>query len=464
MRRGALAAALAAAALLAPAAPAGAALPTIKHVFIVILENEDAQTTFGPKSPAPYLAHTLRAQGAFVPGYFGIGHESLDNYIGLISGQGPNPYTQADAPAYVDFFPGVVTNADGQAIGAGSIYPASVANVVNQLDAKALTWRAYMEDMGKNPSRDAAKTCAHPAPGSPDQTQKASANDQYAMRHNPFMYFHSIIDNQAECDANVVPLGRLPGDLVATSTTPNYTFITPNLCHDGHDSPCANGEPGGLVSANAFLKRWIPKIMASAAYKDHGLLIVTLDESAHGADACCGEKQGPNTPNNGGPDPGAGGGRVGAVLLSDFIKPGTASKYQYNHYSLLRSVEDFFGLSHLGYAAAAGLKPFGSDIFTNPGGKQLPPVRKPTIRLSRPPAGCVAHKFKLNVVATGARITVTVKLDGRLVRKTSKHRLSVTISAGHAKPGRHRVTARATDRFGRRASQSRTFVRCGGGY
>ena len=62
------------------------------------------------------------------------------------------------------------------------------------------------------------------------------------------------------------------------------------------------------------------------------------------------------------------------------------------------------------------------------------------------------------------RITVTVKLDGRLVRKTSKHRLSVTISAGHAKPGRHRVTARATDRFGRRASQSRTFVRCGGGY
>jgi hypothetical protein len=463
MRRGVLAAALAAAALLAPAAPAGAALPTIKHVFVVILENEDAETTFAAKSPAPYLAQTLRAQGAFVPGYFGIGHESLDNYIGLVSGQGPNPYTQADAPAYAEFFPGLVTNADGQSIGTGSIYPATVSTVVNQLDAKGFTWRGYMEDMGKNPSRDAGTTCAHPASGSPDQTQKATPTDQYAMRHNPFMYFHSIIDNQAECDASVVPLSRLPGDLVATSTTPNYTFITPNLCHDGHDAPCADGEPGGLTSANLFLKQWVPKILASPAYADHGLLIVTLDESAHGAAACCGEKQGPNTPNNGGPDPGAGGGRVGAVLLSDFIKPGTLSNYQYNHYSLLRSVEDFFGLTHLGYAGAAGLKPFGTDVFTNPGGRHLPPVPRPTISLSKPPGGCVTHRFKLHVAATGARIRVTVKLDRRVIRRTGRHHLTVTIRAGRAKPGRHRVTAIATDRFGRRASRSRTFVRCGTG-
>ena len=463
MRRGALAAALAIAALLAPAAPAGAALPSIKHVFIVILENQDAETTFASKSPAPYLAHTLRAQGAFVPGYFGIGHESLDNYIGLVSGQGPNPYTQADAPAYIDFAPGLVTNADGQAIGAGSIYPASVATVANQLDAKALTWRGYMGDMGKNPSRDAGTTCAHPTPGSPDQTQKASAGDQYAMRHNPFMYFHSIIDDQAHCDASVVPLSRLQGDLQAASTTPNYVFITPNLCHDGHDAPCADGEPGGLTSANLFLKKWIPEILGSPAYRDHGLLIVTLDESAHGADACCGEKQGPNTPNNGGPDPGAGGGRVGAVLLSDFIKPGTVTNYQYNHYSLLRSVEDFFGLTHLGYAAASGLKPFGTDVFTNPAGKHLRPVPKPKIGLSKPPSGCLTHKFKLHVAATGARIRVTVKLDGRIIRKTGRHHLTVTIRAGRTKPGRHRVTATATDRFGRRASQSRSFVRCGTG-
>jgi hypothetical protein len=61
---------------------------------------------------------------------------------------------------------------------------------------------------------------------------------------------------------------------------------------------------------------------------------------------------------------GPGGGRIGAVLVSPLIKPGTVSKTPYNHYSLLRSIEDIFGLDYLGYAGQAGLKPFGADIFT----------------------------------------------------------------------------------------------------
>ena len=59
-----------------------------------------------------------------------------------------------------------------------------------------------------------------------------------------------------------------------------------------------------------------------------------------------------------------GGGRTGAVLLSRFIRPGTTTAYEYNHYSLLRSIEDRFGLAHLGYAGQTGLRPFGSDVFT----------------------------------------------------------------------------------------------------
>ena len=61
---------------------------------------------------------------------------------------------------------------------------------------------------------------------------------------------------------------------------------------------------------------------------------------------------------------GPGGGRIGAVLLSPFIAPGTVSDVPYNHYSLLRSVEDIFGLPHLGYAGVAGLKAFGADVYT----------------------------------------------------------------------------------------------------
>ena len=77
------------------------------------------------------------------------------------------------------------------------------------------------------------------------------------------------------------------------------------------------------------------------------------DESADDSSACCTEPTGPNTRAPGGNGPG--GGRVGAVLVSPFIKPGTTPSAAYNHYSLLRTIEDLFGLPHLGEAAQPGL-------------------------------------------------------------------------------------------------------------
>jgi hypothetical protein len=53
-------------------------------------------------------------------------------------------------------------------------------------------------------------------------------------------------------------------------------------------------------------------------------------------------------------------------MLSPFIRPGTVTTTAYNHYALLRSVEDLFGLGHLGYAAQEGLQGFGADIYTVP--------------------------------------------------------------------------------------------------
>src|SRR5438067_4356337 len=97
-------------ALLAFTASANAATQPIKHVFVIVLENENAATTFGPNSPAPYLSQTLRAQGAYVPNYYGIGHNSNDNYIAMISGQAPNLQTQLDCTSFVDVTP---TTIDG---------------------------------------------------------------------------------------------------------------------------------------------------------------------------------------------------------------------------------------------------------------------------------------------------------------------------------------------------------------
>jgi hypothetical protein len=161
-------------------------------------------------------------------------------------------------------------------------------------------------------------------------------------------------------------LTQLPADLKQLATTPNYVFITPNLCHDGHDSPCVNGEPGGLVSADAFLRQWVPQILNSPAYQRDGLLLILFDEAEFGASgtdstACCNELPGPNSPLPG--ITGPGGGRVGAVVLSKFVRPGTIVTTPYNHYSLLRTIEDLLGLDHLGYARQSGLNSFGLDVF-----------------------------------------------------------------------------------------------------
>jgi phosphatidylinositol-3-phosphatase len=435
-----------------------AALPpgAVGHIFVLELENEGESTTFGPGSPANFLNNVLLRQGELVEHYYATGHASLDNYIAQISGQAPTEETSADCltattnlntliGSYVDLLPGTLDPNQqlypGQVDGHGCIYPAAVPTIANQLDrvdppnrfTHVAAWRDYDEDMGNQPTgRELGATdplggldCAHPPLNGADNTNAASpatataAADQYATRHNGFVYFHSILDNAAECDANVVPLGRvqvgtpsrfagvrlpdtfsghLADDLKHVWSTPSFGWITPNLCNDGHDSTCAGpntiGETGagagGLHGADEFLAHWVPLLEASPAYRSGQMLIVvTFDEAGSGdGSSCCGETPGPDNPTPGFspllapifqqlglpiPNPATGGGQTGAVLLDPrFIEPGSVDTTgQYNHYSALRSYEDLLGLTrggtdglgHLGFAAAPGLQPFGRDVF-----------------------------------------------------------------------------------------------------
>ena len=416
-----------------------AALPAnaIRHIIVVELENESFSSTFGPGSPAKYLNDTLVPQGELIENYYATGHVSLDNYIAQISGQAPNPLSSSDclqlpsfAGSFVNVAPGNLdpdqATFPGQVDGSGCVYPDSVRTIGNQLDAArggsaaraGTAWRVYAEDMGNVPARDmgtpdplGGTDCAHPVVGGPDPTNAAIPADQYATRHNPGVYFHSIIDNQAECDANVVPLGRvtvgangapdtfsghLAQDLASESTTPEFAFITPNLCNDGHDMTCKGpntegGHTGGLVGADLWLKHWMPLILGSPAYQSgHTLVVVTFDEGNAVTDtaSCCNEQPGPAQPLPGVSPifaalkpplpvspPGTGGGKVGAVLLNPrYIIAGTDNTTgAYNHYSALRSYEDLLGiwkggsdgLGHLGFAGQAGLVPFGRDVFNN---------------------------------------------------------------------------------------------------
>ena len=359
------------------AAGSGTGLPAVRHVFVIMLENEGYPATFGNPAADPYLATTLPSQGALLSNYYATGHLSNDNYISFVSGQAPNPSNQSDCQTFADFPATATVAANGQISGSGCVFPASVPTVANQLTSAGLTWKGYMEDMGNLPTREAS-TCGHPAVGAPDLTQKAVPGDGYATRHDPFAYFHSIIDNTALCNSHVVPLGSTSGalptrtppgttglakDLLSVASTPNVSFITPNLCNDGHDNPCVNqtGQASQLANIDAFLQQWVPLITNSPAFKKDGLLEVTFDEADTGdATSCCGEVPGPASPTPG--ISGSGGGRIGTLLISPFIHPGTTSTVPYNHYSSLGTIEDLFGLTRLGQAKTVSAT-FGKDVF-----------------------------------------------------------------------------------------------------
>ncbi|MEA2176958.1 MAG: hypothetical protein QOG77_255 [Solirubrobacteraceae bacterium] len=396
--------------LAAPApAPAARAAATAKpgHVWTIVLENKNYEKTFGAKPGSPYLGTELPKQGVLLTDYYATGHLSLDNYISMVSGQPPNTITQSDCQTFQDFA-GTGPGADGVAVGQGCVYPASVKTVADQLVAKGLTYRGYMEDMGDDPAREAA-TCAHPAVGARDNTQGATAKDQYATRHNPFVYFHSIIDDQASCDRNVVNLRELEKDLGTVATTPNYSFITPDLCADGHDDTCVNEkQKGGYEGIDEFLREWVPRILASPAFAKDGLLIVTFDEAEDDDSACCDEQTGPNTPRPG--IQGPGGGKVGAVLISRFVKPGTTTKTPINHYGYLRSIEDLFGLDHLAYAAQEGLATFQSMKLLAGAGSGKP-VRRFTVKRK-------GRRLIIRVsLAPGVIGKITVKRGGQTLRR-----------------------------------------------
>lgn len=414
----------------------------IKNVVLIDLENEDFATVFSPTSPAQYLNTVLVPQGELIDNYYATSHVSLGNYVSQVSGQASTPAQNDDCldlttltGGYTDLTPATPV-ADGQVQGDGCVFPASVQTIGDQLDAKygvgakpkyTYPWRAYVEDMGNNPTRDygapdplGGTTCAHPPIGGADQSNSAEAGDGYATRHNAFVYFHSVIDNAAKCNSRVVPLGtltyqagkkdkfagHLAQDFKSKKTTPAFSFVVPDLCNDGHDGTCKpsavggtstdveGGTAGGLAAADLWLKHWIPFLMSSPSYKSGEMLIViTFDEagfsSPTSASACCGQPAGPNQNGNPGyspllgkfgiqtppATPGVypGGGKVGAVLLNKkYIVAGTHNTTgSYNHYSALRSYEDLLGLTtggtdglgHLGYAAQVGLAPFGSDVF-----------------------------------------------------------------------------------------------------
>jgi len=301
----------------------------IKHVWLIILENKSYDATFTGLNNNTYLWNTLPSQGVLLKNYYGTGHFSLDNYISLVSGQATQPDTQADCPYYdtfggsVDLSGSLYSNPNyGQAASAagpnaaagsnGCVYPATVPTLFNQLDAAHVSWKGYAQDLGNtdtgsSPHSAGVQYCGAPyaAPGATGSTAQpnpgsANATDQYVPKHFPFPWFEAILQS-GDCDSAHIaslfdPTNGLYHDLQSESTTPAFSWISPNNCSDAHDAVCHGNNlsggfsdpntanppvnyTGGLYASDLFLEHVIPEIEASPAFKDGGLIDITFDEA-----------------------------------------------------------------------------------------------------------------------------------------------------------------------------------------
>jgi phosphatidylinositol-3-phosphatase len=349
-------------------------LPPISHVFLIVLGDDGYEDAYGESSPAPYLAKTLREKGELLSNYYAVARGDLANEIALISGQGPNPATAANCPEYKDVAPGTLS-ASGQVEGEGCVYPAEAQALPTQLATAKKTWKAYIEDIGNGQAGEPT-SCRHPAPGSADNAALPRPGDAYETWRNPFVYFHSVID-APECGERDVGLDHLAIDLKTEKLTPSFSYIAPNACHAGDLEPCEPGQPGGLGASQSFLETVVPEIEASDAYRKSGLIAITFAEAPQGGpepeSACCSTPEYPNLPppvaspaaTNSPVKETGGGGRVGMLLLSPFVEPGSSNETgYYNHFSFLLSIEELLGVTPPpGFAADPALAAFDGTVF-----------------------------------------------------------------------------------------------------
>jgi hypothetical protein len=309
----------------------------IQHVFLISLASPGYEAAFGSTSQMPYLSGTLRSQGVLLTNYSLLDAAALPNGIAAVSGQSPTAATRENCPTYAELV-----------AGNGCIYPVETLTLADQFVGAQLRWHGYFEGMADAAGKP--DNCVHPEPEAAN-TPTASG---YAAQLNPFVFFHSLLD-LGDCDENDVPLDKLAGDLKKVEKTANFSYVSPSLCNAGFRGNCPEGAPDGAAAADAFLAKVVPEILASPAYKQDGLLIVSFGAA---------DPAPPTDPAAAPADPR----KVGGLLLSPLLTPGGTDGAAYDPYSLLRSIEELFALDPLGKAGGAKVKSFSGAFLTANGG------------------------------------------------------------------------------------------------
>jgi hypothetical protein len=273
----------------------------IRTVFLILLENKNWSEIEGNPS-ARYLNRQILPAASHATRYFNPpgNHPSEPNYLWLEGGTNYGIRDDDDPAAH---------------------HLPHQDHLVSLLDRAGLSWRTYQEGID-------GKQCP------------LTSRGLYAAKHNPFVFFDDVTSGNdprsPTCISHVRPLPELASDLEGGSVA-RYNFITPDLCHDMHDaSGCAS--PDQVKNGDAWLAEWVPRILRSAAYAAGGLVVITWDESEDGDHP------------------------IGLVALSSAAKGGGYSNaVHYTHSSLLRSLQEIFGVGPL-LCDAANATPL-ADLF-----------------------------------------------------------------------------------------------------
>jgi phosphatidylinositol-3-phosphatase len=277
-----------------PEPDAATRLHHIKTVFLIVMENHNWT---GAKSgnikgnpEAPYINYTLLPMASHANDYRnppGI-HPSLPNYLWLEAGSGFG--IKDDGPP--------------------SQHNLTTHNhLVKLLENAGISWRSYDESIS-------GTNCPLTNQGSTD----SNGNKLYAVKHDPFVYFSDQTNERssrsANCIAHIRPFTQFAHDLSAGKVA-RYNFITPNMCDDMHDS--CGGNP--IAHGDEWLKKTVPMILNSTAYRSGGVLLITWDEGARGD------------------------GPIPMIVLSPFAKGNHYSNSTYyTHSSTLRTIQEIFGV------------------------------------------------------------------------------------------------------------------------
>lgn len=265
------------------AAPAFAVQP-IKHVMIVVFENEDDEVVM----EQPFFAK-IASEGVTLKSMYAETHPSQGNYFAMATG-------------------------DTYGVNHDDNIDLDVQHIGDLLEAKGKSWKVYAEGFPGNCAQD-------------------GRSGDYVRKHTPFVSFVNLQNDQARCNSHLFEAVELWND-VARGTLPDFAFYVPTLKNDGHDT--------GVGYANDWYERTFGPLMAKPAFTDGMLLISTFDEDSSHNDN---------------------GNHIYTTFWGPTVKAGAEISDSTNHYGVLRTIEEVYGLGNLGHhdAEAAPLTGWRAD-------------------------------------------------------------------------------------------------------